>query len=997
MARKKVKSKGKKVVPIDTKAAKARAKAPQQKGKREAGAAAPTKVRRLRFRKPGGMDNVRLGLSRPLKELAILLRLSRPDKGQPAARGASLRGAEVKQGSRVGGRGVPAARRKPSGLRSSPLLLYWDALGERHPRLQALLRQAASVDGIAAILLAVLLFYPPYFRGLFFARELLPTHIFTAMLFALLAFYRIHRREPLFSRHPLDLSVVALLILYATSGIAAWSARDAVGALLKMANYAAVYWMLAYIVRSLKAVRGYLAVFFTSGAGVAVLGLGAAFGTFKYKDAFVGGRIYSSLQYPNTLAAYLTAINLFGLYLWTEARDLTAKLLLAVGNYLLFLAFLGTQSRGALLIYPVGLLVLLAGICLCPAEPVEQPLAADECGGQAQASGTGQAVRRLSGLRRVARLLGHLVLQLISALAVFGKAMAAANASGHARAMGWLWLLAGAAVAVVLQLIWHYAENGVRLTAREEEKAVRRALRPWVLPAAGVVLAVAIALGGYAVAQRAAVPAAAGAGAGWKAWLQRVESISLQDQNAQDRLNWSRDAFRIITSTPLTAILGAGGGGWNALYHRFQDYLYYTTEVHNHLMQVGVETGIPGMLAFIAIWVSLVITLVRIRRSPGGSQPAVWGTAWAVFSGALALGLHSLIDFNLSLGAVAILLWGLFGLERGLERISSSEVPDASGKVVRHPGRRLSPGVQGAIAGVLAGVFFLLSLTLAVGDNYAQAADAALKAGDARTAVEKLEKAMQYDPWTASYRAQLAQILLYQGQQQKDGAAIRMAQQTLKSAVQKNRGDFELRILYARALFGGGDFKEGIGQLEEAVRCIPLKQEVYDSLATGYFEAGRYLFELAAQNGQNAGGQAESAEKLRAEGRSYLGQALQVPGRIEARMAAIPKEHLGLWRRAPLLAVSFTVRLKAGEAAALLGRWPEAENNLTAAAQDPKLKPEALLWRGLALKAQGNDGEPLISEAIKLSPDLTKERERIEKILPARAPEAAAAQPSAKR
>ncbi|MGB9791719.1 MAG: hypothetical protein ACPLTR_03980 [Thermacetogeniaceae bacterium] len=925
MAKKKGKSKGRKVVPISATSAKARAKASGQKRKQDAAAPSPAKAKRLRFKIPAG-------LSQPLRQLAIRLRLSRS-----AASPAAPKGGQLKRG--------------------------WGSLGGRHPSFKGLLRQLWSVDGIAAVLLAVLLFYPPYFRGLFFARELLPTHIFTAMLFTLLAFHKIRRREPLFSQHPLDWSVIALLVLYGTSTIAAWNARDAVAALLKMANYAAVYWMLAYSVRSLKAVRGYLSVFFASGSGVALLGLGAAFGTFHYKDAFVGGRIYSSLQYPNTLAAYLTAINLFGVYLWSEARGLAARLLMTAGNYLIFLAFLGTQSRGALLIYPLGLFVLLAGILACPAED------------------------RGIVLRRAFRLLGCFALQLVSAMAVFGRVMAAANASGSARLLGWLWLLGGAVLAVVLQVIWHCAETGIRLTAREGDKEVRRTLRPWVLPAAAFVLVVAVALGGYAVSRGSAAPAAMG----WKAWLQRVESISLEDLNAQDRINWSRDAFRIIASSPTIAILGAGGGGWNALYHRFQDYLYYTTEVHNHLMQVGVETGIPGMVAFIAIWVSLAVAVFRIRRSPGGSRFEVWGTAWAVFSAALALGLHSLINFNLSLGAVAILLWGLFGLERGLERLSEAD-PAASGKVIRHPGRRLSPGVQYAVAGALAGAFFLLSLALAAGDSFAQAAGAALKAGDAGTAVEKLEMAMRYDPWTASYRAQLAQILLYQGEQQKDGRAIRRAQEILRSAVGKSRGDFELRILYARSLFSSGNFKEGIEQLEEAVRIIPLKQEVYDSLAAGYFEAGRYLLELAAQNREGAGSQAGRADELQAEGRSYLEKAMEVPGRIEARMAAVPREHLRLWRRAPLLTPSFAVRLKAGEAAALLGRWQEAEENLSAAAGDPKLKPEAILWRGLALKAQGKGGEGLIEEALRLKPDLKDEREKIEKLLPAGTPEAAAAQ-----
>ena len=65
-----------------------------------------------------------------------------------------------------------------------------------------------------------------------------------------------------------------------------------------MANYAAIYWLLAYSVRSLSVVRGYLGVLLASGVGVSLLGLGAAIGTFPYKDAFVGGRIYCQPPVP---------------------------------------------------------------------------------------------------------------------------------------------------------------------------------------------------------------------------------------------------------------------------------------------------------------------------------------------------------------------------------------------------------------------------------------------------------------------------------------------------------------------------------------------------------------------------------------------------------------------------------------------------------------------------------------------------------------------------
>ena len=132
------------------------------------------------------------------------------------------------------------------------------------------------------------------------------------------------------------------------------------------------------------------------------------------------------------------------------------------------------------------------------------------------------------------------------------------------------------------------------------------------------------------------------------------------------------DAASIIKDHPA---LGAGGGGWNLLYHQYQDFLYWTTEVHNHLLQVGVETGIPGMLIWLGLFAALAYYIYKIRKSDldAHGKVLVWGVGTAVF----ALGAHSLIDFDLSIPSLQILFFAFLGL------ISSSFVPHA--KVVTRP------------------------------------------------------------------------------------------------------------------------------------------------------------------------------------------------------------------------------------------------------------------------------------------------------------------------
>jgi Flp pilus assembly protein TadD len=796
--------------------------------------------------------------------------------------------------------------------------------------IKQLLRRFCTVDGLVAVMLAVLLFYPPYFRGLFFSWELLPTHMYTAVIFSLFAFYKISRRELAFFRAPLDYAVFILLGLYLTSSITAWNVREAVGMILKMANYTAVYWLLAYSVRSLSAVRGYLAVYFASGVGVALLGLGAALGTFHYKDAFVNGRIYSSLQYPNTLAAFLTAINLFGLYLQAVTRKLPYRLLLSAGNYLLFLTFLGTQSRGAFLIYPLGLLILIAG---------------------------------LSGKVRW-HTLGLFFVQVVSAVLVFGRVMACTG--GKAPLAGWLWILAGAALAVGLQYIWHLVER--QLTA-----AGQRRLRPWVLPTAAV-LAVLIAAGGGYLALHGQVASQTAAEVMPQSWIERVRSISLQEKNAQERLIWSRDALKIMTARPVNAILGTGGGGWNSLYHQHQDYYYFSTEVHNHLMQVGVETGFPGMIAFLSIWVFFLFSTFRVMKAKCKEQDDFKGTSWAICSSALALGIHSLFDFNLSLGAVALFLWGMFGLGRGLERLA---VPAAEAE----PQRPIisSPIFQGISVGVAVFLMFFVSWSLFTGEKYAQAAYASMKEQDPQAVVTNLEKAAQYDPWKASYRAELGKILLDAGTRQKDSKALLLAQEKLKEAVHLDRGDASIRVYYASSLLRTGQVKEGVQQMEEALALAPFEQKMYDNLAISYVSAGRFLLEQSLEKEQSP-----ETGQLKALAVEYLEKALQVPQRLERRMAAVPEQYLPYWFRAPHLTVTPALKLSSGEAAALLGRWEMADQYLADAADDANLQAEALLWRGLVLEQMGRteEGNALTAQALQLNSELAGERERIKQLFP---------------
>jgi len=265
-------------------------------------------------------------------------------------------------------------------------------------------------------------------------------------------------------------------------------------------------------------------------------------------------------------------------------------------------------------------------------------------------------------------------------------------------------------------------------------------------------------------------------------------------------------------------------------------------------------------------------------------------------------------------------------------------------------------------------------------------------------------------------------------------------QENLKKAVfhfqrglRLSRGDVELRVLYAEALLQMGKVEEGAAQLKEAIKLRPLQQNLYEYLSLGCLTAGRFLLEQAQipekalqetadQNQQKNltitldKTQPENLEKdpqetititldknhkeslneptaktqtktpantaLLNKARSYLKAALRVPEELEKRRARINKNHLIYWRGSPYLGITPKIQLYSGEAAALLGDWPQAVRYLNKAARDASLRPEALLWKGLVQKRTGlgQMGETLISRALQEKPELADELNKLEEL-----------------
>lgn len=756
------------------------------------------------------------------------------------------------------------------------------------------------------------LFTSPFMRGLFFAPELLTYQMIIAAAFAFCVYDQVLRRELPFFRSLLDWAVLALAAAYALSLLTAVHMRAAAGELLKAAAYFMTYWMALRAVRGEKDLDRLLHVAYLAGLGVAAIGLLAAARVFEFPGAFENGVIMSTLQYKNALAVYLAAVNAVGLGLSVKTERLLPRLFYAAGNLLLVVVILGTQSRGGWVLYPLAMAALIA---LLP---------------------------KSCRWRAAYHLFIFLGCGLVTARVFFGHLP---GAQGPALLQ---YLLAGLAAAAGCQALYHLL--ALRLNREEVPEATRR------LVAAGGVVYIGAVLAVYLWYAAAAFPVAAAQLLPGRV-IARAETISAHDPSFRQRLEYSRDALRIVKEYPVT---GAGGGGWNALYHRYASTLYWSTETHNHFLQTWVEAGTLGLLALLAVWAGFVRLLVRFRRRAPGEGAAV--SAWSAAVAALTLGVHSAFDFDLSLAALGILLYALFGAVRGIvpdlppprqaaERAERTALPagakektggrpagkkTSSGEQPRSPGWR--PLLLAALAGTLAAaaVIYPARAFYAAGAAGASGAQALL-ARDLETAAGFYEKARRLDPFTASYAADLAQIRAVQAAAKDDAVARYRALQSARAAATAEPYNTQVRAALVNVYSLLREYDLMAAEAASLCAANPLAVQHHEILARARLDAARYHL----QKGD------------RRQAREYLQQVLEMPGRLPPSVSG-PTPSLSL---------------SAGQAAYLLGDLSRAVELLEAAGRGKETSFEARLWLAAALARQGQG-----SRAGALVADLEKEK-----------------------
>ncbi|WP_168123904.1 O-antigen ligase family protein [Paenibacillus sp. HB172176] len=358
-----------------------------------------------------------------------------------------------------------------------------------------------------------------------------------------------------------------------------------------------------------------------SGYAIVLFGFLNLFGQHYYPSAiwYTSGqnRLASVFQYSNTYAGYLLAMLLTTVYYTVHVQKKGWRLLHAMMLVPIWVSLLLTYSRGALVVLPVLIVIIIPFIRLH-----RQILYLLAIGFAAVVS-----FILLNPLTRNIDEIADVVLPVHtqkrpSLLSVWDKLPLES----------WLFLIIPSVLtACAIMLLFPIADRWL------EKKLASLTRRRWGGLLFSLLLIFAGAIGVVVlVTDNGIIEFLLPNGL-----ADRIESINFEQHSVLERFTFYRDAMKVVADYPL---FGTGGGGWSAVYEQYQNNPYLSRQAHSFFFQTLVEIGWIGFLllmTFICVIFSVYIYLFVKKKELRGNH-------FVFFIFAISLLVHSLIDFDMS-------------------------------------------------------------------------------------------------------------------------------------------------------------------------------------------------------------------------------------------------------------------------------------------------------------------------------------------------------------
>jgi tetratricopeptide (TPR) repeat protein len=764
---------------------------------------------------------------------------------------------------------------------------------------------------LMSLAVMLILFVGPFYRGLFFPRELIAVNTIVFGLLIFWGLFRILKNDGRLLNSPMEICLAVLLIAYIVSFFVAVHKRDALAETLKNASYIVIYLVSLDISRyyhfpwgkfaaktdvkenqaisnRLSGVNLLFHFALISAFVISLASLAVATGNLDLPSAYEGGRIASPIGYSNTAAAYLMAAYLLAVALVPLAKKWYRAVYLVPATILLLTVIL-TFSRGAwLLLIPLCFLLVIVS---APGERLRTSL--------------NIAASFLTAIP-MAFIANSMFQSFYPAQAWFVIAVAGIIAFFLGLGVDFYFsqsgkkqlILAGAASAILVlfvvvvfiipafsplslsnhedklsesslqQVIQSVAANeqynlDFEIAASTDGKLSNEEISWKVLVLAGlpgyqyeelllrqgdinsqwgeqsfsfrtpneinrleihlynetpgteldiksVVLSTSDRKKNLSFLAYRLMP---------ERFYDRIYSFS-RDINMDRRFELFQDAIRVIKDYPW---LGTGGGGWAAVYKSYQDHYYNSRQIHNQYLQVWVEAGVFAFIAFIGIWISFSIAFI-LNCIRGRARPNEWQSWTAVYIPVVALGAHSLIDWNFAMASVGYYLFVLVGIGMSLDRVKWFKWSD--------PNRNQS-GSGGVIIGVLSIiigiVLFVFSIGLFAGLHATWRSQELVNQRNMKAAVREMERAISLDPLRAENYHNMNIIIEEQVVRTGDPEAMQPVISLAQKAYELEPYNITYSNRFGQLLLHYVSVEEGLALLDRSLELNP-------------YNAGNYLY-----------------------------------------------------------------------------------------------------------------------------------------------------------
>lgn len=540
---------------------------------------------------------------------------------------------------------------------------------------------------------------------------------------------------------------------------------------------------------------------------VVLFGLFNLFGQTYYKDALWlahdGYRLTSVFQYSNTYAGFLTALFLVSLYYAVHCIRPSARMIHAAMLVPIWISFMFTYSRGAIVIIPIMVLILIPFL-------------------------------------RLAKQITYIVFMVVSvivSMVILGKLTT--NADAIAKIVqpteekvqtpislfsslpmqSWGLLLLGMLLTTGLIMLFH-----AKLSKPLEAKTSKLQANKWSFAAIpGLIIVFTGAIVGALMSSsaiRGLLP---------EKIAVRFESINFQQHSVLERLTFYKDGLRLSEDYPL---LGGGGGAWQALFEQYQNNPYWSRQSHSYYVQVLVETGWIGLLALIAIIGFIYFLYIRsfIR------YPEKRGSHFIFFIISLTILIHSAIDFNMSYIFICAIVFLSLGCMLA---------PYSNKLIIEKLTNVTSKSWQKQIYPIALGLLSILLLIVAIRDNsavqkYNKTFSLALQQ---QTTLDNLlpmlEKSIKISPKQSGFSLTKANWLDQGYTQTNSVELLDQAIETLRLAKKYDPYNRVVIMSYYQLLQKKGQFDESLALIEEGVSKFPWDINMYEAAITSYAAANK--------------------------------------------------------------------------------------------------------------------------------------------------------------